>query len=312
MTTEEFQIERRSGIGGSDIAALFGMHPFKTIHDVYMEKVGLADPRKSDERMEAGMRLEPVILEWYANKNHLTLERPGFLRHPQFDFIIGHPDALAQCNGDKVVVEAKNVDGQYRYAWGDPETDQVPDAYNFQVQHYMAVTGLKLAHCPVLIGGNDFRIYHVPCHEGLITAILGEARHFWQTYVVPCIPPAIDGSESAKTLLSKLYPKDSGETMLADAELNDFVGEYLTLTDDLVATEEKKRKLENQIKKRMGAASLLSGPGYRISWKTTKERQTIDYKKVLLEAQIPPDLLAKHTKMEPGIRPFRPTRIKGE
>ena len=50
---------------------------------------------------------------------------------------------------------------------GEPGTDEIPDYYMTQVQHYLAVTGVKTADVAVLIGGNDFRIYTIEADEEL-------------------------------------------------------------------------------------------------------------------------------------------------
>jgi predicted phage-related endonuclease len=130
--------------------------------------------------------------------------------------------------------------------------------------------------------------------------------------VVAHIPPPIDGTESAKRLLSTLYPSDSGDVILADETIHETIHRYFETLDTLAELESQKLEYENRIKEHMGAASLLKGPGYRISWKATKERRIVNYKKILQEAQVPVELIEKHTTIQPGTRPFRVTRQKKE
>lgn len=87
MATKEFLLERRSGIGGSDVAALFGKSPFASAHDVYMRITGLESGEITDNpRMDAGVRLEPTIRQWYEDQTGFRVETPEMLRHPDADF----------------------------------------------------------------------------------------------------------------------------------------------------------------------------------------------------------------------------------
>jgi predicted phage-related endonuclease len=56
----------------------------------------------------------------------------------------------------------------------------VPQAYLFQVQHYMAVTGYPVADIAVLIGGSDFRIYTVEADRELHDMLVTAEAAFWQ------------------------------------------------------------------------------------------------------------------------------------
>ena len=224
--------------------------------------------------------------------------------------MIAHVDRFIDNGKREGLLEIKTADVRFAWLWGEPGTDSVPDIYNLQCQHYLAVTGLKWADIAVLIGGNDFRVYRVPRNDDLIKNLIRIEKEFWTNHVEKQVPPPIDGTESAKLLLSRLYPQDSGREVLADEKINAVVQEYFEFRDEIEKLEEAKLLRENQIKEEMGKASLLKGPGYRISWKTTKERKDVNYKAILAEARVPEEMIQKYTKMKPGTRPFRPTRFK--
>lgn len=315
---EKFLANRRTGIGGSDAAALCSLSPFKTAHDVYMDKLELTPYSAPSARMEAGIRLEPVLAEWYANEKGVHVKKHQMERHDDHKFMIGHIDRLVY-DGDPEgtgcplivgILEIKTTDARYAWLWGDPGTDSVPDAYNLQCQHYMAVTGDKWADIAVLIGGNDFRIYRVPRNDSLIKDLIEIEGKFWNDHVLAKIPPPVEGTEASKRLLGALYPKDSGGEVLADDTIDKIVGEFFDLTDKAKSLESQKLLAENKIKEFMGEASSFKGPGYRFSWKQTKDRTAIDYKTILAELDAPKELIEKHTKTSPGARPFRPTKLK--
>ena len=50
--------------------------------------------------------------------------------------------------------------------------DSIPDEYQLQIQHYMAVTGYAGAYIAVLIGGNTFRWKFVERDEELISMLI--------------------------------------------------------------------------------------------------------------------------------------------
>src|ERR1700756_613941 len=55
---------RREDITASDVGALFGAHPYKTMFGLYREKRGdLAMPERDTAQLERGQDLEPVVLE---------------------------------------------------------------------------------------------------------------------------------------------------------------------------------------------------------------------------------------------------------
>ncbi len=327
---EKFLSDRRTGIGGSDAAALCGLSPFKTSHDVYMEKLGLAPDSAPSARMEAGIRLEPVLAEWYANEKGVQVGRHPMVRHEDHNFMFGHIDRTVYNGvpeGRKYpliegLLEIKTTDARFAWLWGEPGTDSVPDAHNLQCQHYMAVTGLKWADIAVLIGGNDFRIYRVPRNDNLIKDLIEIEGRFWEEHILAKVPPPVEGTEASKRLLSALYPKDSGMAVLADGTIDKTVGEYFELTNQVKSLESQKLLAENLIKAFMGDASVFSGPGYRFSWKQTKDRVKVAWETIARELweefgsnDFPKHssfeyYVEAHTKTSPGARPFRPTKLR--
>lgn len=57
-------------IGGSDVAAVFGISPWKTPLDLWLEKAGKLIPDESENmwQKEMGHLLEPVVAQMYAFK----------------------------------------------------------------------------------------------------------------------------------------------------------------------------------------------------------------------------------------------------
>lgn len=97
MTLTAQQIEmRRHGLGGTDVAAIFGETGRRSAIDVFKDKVGEGDPFDGNRRTRMGTRLEPVVAQMYAEEAKvITLSsNPLTLQHPDRDWHIGSPDRV--------------------------------------------------------------------------------------------------------------------------------------------------------------------------------------------------------------------------
>src|SRR4029079_17985860 len=69
--------------------------------------------------------------------------------------------------------------------------------------------------------------------------------------------------------------------------------------------------VETAIKSRMGECAVLTGQGFKVTWKRTKDVEQTDWKSIAdgLLRQLPDEqrqgLLGMHTSVRPGFRPFR-------
>lgn len=62
MPREEWLQWRTKGIGGSDVSIIAGINPFKSAHQLWLEKTGQVEPEQTDsEYAHFGTLLEPLI-----------------------------------------------------------------------------------------------------------------------------------------------------------------------------------------------------------------------------------------------------------
>src|SRR5215470_1672149 len=214
MGLSELQLaERQQGLGGSDAAPALGLSPWKSPLELYLEKreqTPIPAPDSAAQRW--GLLLEPVIRQAYAERTGRVVRLPsGTLRHPAHPWMLAHVDGVTD---DGRVVEIKTA--RFGEGWGSRESeDDVPYHYLLQVQHYLAVTGFKIADIAVLIGGNDFRVYHVPADTELQTLVIDGERSFWDLVEQGAAPePAWEGADVCK-ILERLYPGTDGRTLYA-------------------------------------------------------------------------------------------------
>ena len=176
MHGPQYLEERRKGIGGSDIAAVLGLSPWKTAYQVYQEKRKEVDDWKGNEATDWGKRLEPVLRQWYSDTTGRVVRMPEkIICHGKYPYMLASLDGFTD---DKRIVEIKTA--RHGKGWGAPGTNEIPDYYALQCQHYMVVTGYEVTDVPVTIGGGSPELYEVPADREVQEMILEAAAEFWR------------------------------------------------------------------------------------------------------------------------------------
>jgi putative phage-type endonuclease len=173
---KEWLEQRMKGIGGSDISAILLSNPWRTPLDVWLEKMGRAEPWAVEpERVKWGRLLEAPIARGYAEAMELgpdELFEPGLLKHSQIPCILGTPDRMYTSQPRGVEIKAVNQFAKSEY--GEEGTDAVPDHYHLQADHYLFLTDFTEWDLPILFGGQHLGIFTVK-RNVLLDAIIAEA-----------------------------------------------------------------------------------------------------------------------------------------
>jgi predicted phage-related endonuclease len=205
---------RRTGLGGSETAALFGLDKFKRPFDVYMAKVDGWEPEQNDDMLR-GECLEDGIARWYGKKHGVEVQNlDQTLRHKTRPLILATPDRLlttALGGTELLSIKApRNAD-----EWGEDETQDFPARANIQVQQEAAVLkslGWTLAGawiCAPVWG--ELRRYPVRLDDELQERIMAGAEKWWAKHVSPRMPPPIDGGDGARRWLLSKFPHAEGK-----------------------------------------------------------------------------------------------------
>jgi putative phage-type endonuclease len=280
---------RRTGIGGSDAAAVCGLNPWKSIIEVWMEKTGMAKPNvRNNEKMYWGTRLEDLVAEEFAVRSGLKVRRVNETRRS-----IEHPFMLANIDrkieGQDAGLECKTTSEWMRDKWTE---ENLPPYVVLQCQHYMVVTGWKTWWVAVLIGGQEFRMMRLEYDPDVARMLVEKEREFW-TMVETNTMPAPDGSEAASTALGLLYPEASYAKAI---RLPDVAGELIAARQTLKAQEdeiaERRNEAENKLKALMGDAEKGEVDIYEVRWKNVVSAR-LDTKKIKTES---PETYEKYVK----------------
>lgn len=217
---EEFLRARQTGIGGSDVAAILGLSPFRTPLQVYLEKLGQLPSEPDNSRTKAGRVMEQVIAAMYAERQGVKLRRCNrTLRHPKYDWLIAHIDR--DIVGQAKAVEIKNVSPRLAYLWGkDGAEDAAAEYYVTQPHAYMLVMDYPKFDVAAYFGGDDLRVYPMARDREMDDIIIGASHDFWHKHVLAGVPPEPDWShKTTLPLLRRMYPGTNGETVQADESI---------------------------------------------------------------------------------------------
>jgi predicted phage-related endonuclease len=74
METLSFVDRRRQSIGGSDAAAIVGLHPFLSKQRVWAEKIGKIPPKMDSESMRQGRDLEDYVARRFVEHTGISVD----------------------------------------------------------------------------------------------------------------------------------------------------------------------------------------------------------------------------------------------
>lgn len=291
-TDEQWREFRKSGMGGSDIAPIMGISPYRTALDVWLEKTGRQEPEDiSDvEAVYWGNANEAAIARRYAEDHHecrvrrvnATLVGDRDWKRANLDRMVIEPD------GGPSVLEVKTASAYKAGDW----VDGVPAYYLTQVMWYLAVTGWDMAHVAVLIGGNDYREYDVERDEEDVRAVTEAATEFWEGFVLTNTMPEVVGADVQA--LAGVLPQASDELSVPEdvAGADRLIGEYLDAKARKAEAEEEMRDAQAKLCKVIGGGRGIETDVARVTW-TRSETSRFDSKRFQEEH---PDVYEQYKK----------------
>jgi putative phage-type endonuclease len=187
----------RRGIGGSDIASVMDLNPWKSAYTLFMEKSGKAwQDIPSTIPMQLGTAFEPVIRKLFADNNSewLKVHETGTWASKEDPRAVANVDGIIEWDDGSLGVLEIKFSRQY---W-----DKLPEHYNLQVQHYLWVLGLKRG-VVVAVAGGDWREFEVVRDDSLVEAMKSRLQAFYG-FLDTDTAPDYDGSESTYETVRQL------------------------------------------------------------------------------------------------------------
>lgn len=273
-------MDRLSGLGGSDMASVLNVSPFKSAYRLYLEKTGQLPGRWDDsdepEWIQLGRLLEPVIAQFYSSKTKRTIvagsvtDRRGDLQIPRRRvdlpaWATGNIDFF-QHDHDRGwgILEIKNVGSFQAEHWADGAT---PLWYRIQGNHYCWLYDASWYTLCALVGGNRLIWRDIDRNEGVIKGIDLHGTLFWNR-VLDRIPP--EPTEQDVETMRDLYERAQGERVKVLGPEAIRIDEEYTDALDAIRTQERKRDRAQAAMMSLiadAAVALLPGGQVSYEWK---------------------------------------------
>ena len=262
---------RKQGIGGSDASVVCGINRYKSPVELWLDKTDQLPPQEAGEAAYWGTQLEPFVRAEFTKRTGIEVKQfKHLLQSEEHPFMLANLDGICEVSDvGTCIFEAKTASAYKAGEW----EDTIPDEYQLQIQHYMAVTGYAGAYIAVLIGGNTFRWKFVERDEELISMLIELEAAFWN-YVQDLTPPPLDGSDASTRFLSERFPnsKPKSQITLPDAA-SALLAQYDDACEQLEIVTEQKQKAENLLKEMMGENEVSTAGGCVITWKSVSQER---------------------------------------
>ncbi len=202
--TEQWYEFREGGLGGSEVATIFGLNKYKSSARLFHEKVGTIEPHFIGNQYTLwGTVAEPTIRNMWkywdgtaegyiANYQNgrvmrtVTEVEKYFATHSDYPHLFasidGHIDkgGFRLDTGEEIekgaILEVKTMSDYVANMW----EFGIPPAYIVQVHVYMLIYDYDYVEIAVLKGGNTFEVLPLERNNSLMEKIINLSTTFWE------------------------------------------------------------------------------------------------------------------------------------
>ena len=196
LSEKEWLAYRRKGIGGSDVAALLGISPWRTARDLYYDKLNIAAVEDNEENwvaLEMGHLLEPLVAKIFQHRTGYKIYQvKKMFQHPKYPWMLADVDYFVELpDGTTAILEIKTTNYNAKDHWWLNGEETVPVYYETQGRHYMAVMNVDRCFFCCLYGNNEEEtiIREIRRDEAYEDEMIFLEQHFWENYVLAKTPP---------------------------------------------------------------------------------------------------------------------------
>ncbi|MBQ8233596.1 MAG: YqaJ viral recombinase family protein [Lachnospiraceae bacterium] len=219
MTNEQWLAARMHGpkgnipytVGGSDVAAIFGLSPWTTPLELWMIKKGRMKPpvKANANQLEMGHLLEPIAAYWYAKKTgNRVYEDTHLYQHADFPFALANFDRRFERASDNEpgILECKSCTYHKADEWAD---DAIPIYYEMQLRFYLSVGDVNLGAFSAVWGNNPDNDLAMPAlaRDRAKEDMIFERLEEWNWSLVHDKPPTMADVEPSLAMqsLARIY-----------------------------------------------------------------------------------------------------------
>ena len=277
LTEQEWLTYRRQGIGGSDVAAILGISPFRTARDLYDDKLNIAsavDDTGNWVALEMGHLLEPLVAQIFTKKTGLEVfQIKKMFQHPQYPFMLADVDYFVRLpNGKIALLEIKTTNYNAKDHWWKDDEECVIIRHLYRDREY-----------------EQEMIYL--------------EREFWHDHILTRIPPPYteDGSLILESLRRRLGAADKTiPAIQLDNDLSATMLRYLRLQEQKQQVETRVKTLDTEMQRLKGQMVAKLGGSCMAMGEYGGTQYTISYNPVS-RTGITKDNLQKLKLLHPDI-----------
>lgn len=265
--TPEWYEYRKTGIGASEVSALFNLNTYISKFELWHQKAQKIEVENHDSILtRAGLHMEDFIIKEFSDMLDVEVEKANHVvEHDSVKGMFATPDAYIIEGGKRTgILEIKNVCQEaIDFVWID---GQPPLSYEFQIMHQMACTGLKKATICALVSCREILTFDYVWNDKAINAIKNSVSNFWRS-VERNEPPEADADKKTFGVLKKVYPVKKGEKidMSKDNILPDYCQKFLVAKENKKNFEEAYTETRNLIKQKIKEYQEVVVNGYVVS-----------------------------------------------
>jgi putative phage-type endonuclease len=287
-------IDRKHGIGASEVPAVLGQSPWRTPVAVWLEKVGLSEGQRGTDAMSVGRMLEGPLLRAAADfrrekltHNAVTFAHPDWPHVPLF----ATPDGFTRRHYG--LVEIKVVG----HRWSDWR-DGPPPYVVSQVQAQIACYPKAAYAVVVALLGSEVKTFDIAADREVIDALEMDAIDWWNSYVVPEQAPPAETTDDRWALARALAGRVAARTSRLPSPAEDELARQLAVAKDHA---EHAADVAEALRLELAEVARdrdLTGATWSATW---AKRRTTDWKGLATEFGHPSDFwIEKYTTETPS------------
>lgn len=259
LPEEEWLAYRRRGIGGSDVAAIMGISPFRTARDLYFDKRGIAaveDDEGNWVAMEMGHLLEDLVAKIFHKKTgYPVYQIKKMFYHPVYPFMLADVDYFATLpDGSTALLEIKTTNYNARDHWWKDGKEVVPVYYETQGRHYMAVMDIDRIFYCCLYGNNQNEVIIREIQRDLAyeEEMIYLEENFWNNHVQAMVPPPYteDGDLILESTRRYSGPADkTASEIRLNLEMTTKLMRYLELQEEKMSFDKRSKQIDHDLQR---------------------------------------------------------------
>lgn len=294
MSTTE---DRTQFIGGSDVAAILGLDPYKTRLQVYEEKVGIAAPFEGNAHTRRGTRLEEIAAEEYMAKHSVKLRRVNQrIINPRYPFITARIDRVIV--GQRKLTEFKCPSlGSY----SKMKREGLHEGYIAQMHSYLGTGEYDAGDWGIFCADLwELKDFEVERDNKLVTDIEKQLAAFWIDHILKRVPPPAEDEDYDRLEIRRM----EGEKAVFEVADPALMEAMLNLRDAKKIAKEAEA-IENDAKARIAeitkeTTGIYKMPGVKLNYYPSKGRSSFDAKALKGAKPIDRTALALHLESVAG------------